>query len=122
MLLLHLSNAATLDARLCTMRKVPISAGLILSALLLCVWGTGCAIVLTIFGPFTTTSNGYFACWAALASNLLLLGECAPASAAEVGDRASAAVGKLTVGSRPYVTPRAGRRRPGQRRAGRVGR
>ena len=42
-----------------------------LFALFMVAWWLPAAIVLTFFSPFTTTSNAYFATWAAIITSVL---------------------------------------------------
>ena len=83
MLLWNTYHVRSLDGACCRLPKVgDITAGFLLAIFLLLWWAAGAGIV-TFDGPFTTTSNGYFAAWAGLACSVLLLGECAPSMSAE---------------------------------------
>ena len=55
-------------------------------------WWTAGAITLTFYGPFTVTSNGYFACWAALIFSVAMLVATLGRIAAEQTDAAKAAL------------------------------
>ena len=73
MLLWNTYHVRSLDGACCRLPKVgDITAGFLLAIFLLLWWAAGAGIV-TFDGPFTTTSNGYFAAWAGLACSVLLL-------------------------------------------------
>ena len=62
MFVLQLYRPTWLDKAFVRLPRIgAINLGLVLSIFLLCWWGVGCGIC-TFQGPFTTTSNGYFAC------------------------------------------------------------
>jgi len=64
-----------LEKKLCTLRRTPLNLQQFIAIFLLVWWGAGAGIG-SFQGPYTKTSNGYFALWIGFGCSLAALGDC----------------------------------------------